>query len=114
LDQLVDAPGLLIVERAFSRAPTSALGFERPQPAQLVQRNPFVHRPKTRPKHLRRLDLLHPSAHGVYHLPPQQLLRRRFELPGIISFFHTTLTHHALFGARISNASGTDREGEHQ
>src|SRR3954464_12547823 len=103
-EQLVDAPGLLIVERASARAPASALGFERPQPAQLVQRNPFVHRPKTRPKHLRRMDLLHPSTHGVYHLPPQQLLRRGFELPGIISFVHTSLTHHALFGARISKS----------
>src|SRR4051794_12071514 len=35
-------------------------------------------------------DLLHPSTHGVYRLPPQQLLRRGFELPGIISVVHTS------------------------
>jgi len=86
--QLVDARGLLIVERAFARAPTSALGFERPQSTQLVQRNPFVHRAKTRIKQIRRLDLLHPIAHRIHYLPSQHVLRSRFELPRIISFVH--------------------------
>ncbi|WP_178377282.1 hypothetical protein, partial [Burkholderia ubonensis] len=112
-DQLANPHGLTMGQVSAARSAASLARAQRPQATFPRRLHLPAYRTQAHAVRSRGIDLCHPAAHLLHHHLSQVRLRRLVQLSGIGFQFHTRITHHALFGAPVSN-NPAERLSEHE